>query len=152
MCGMFQSLRSAVMSHFLKQHDSSPEFIGELSDANASENGPTRGITKVPQDMMEDMLSCLDRMIQKETKNPRRRENMQIGKDFVKEHGWPQGDYCIWVLKGIVLVLTEEQMWALPNSPARADAFVLVSNHKLAIICVAFVEAVSNSFFFVVCT
>lgn len=138
------------MSHFLKQHDSSPDLIGELSDANASENGPTRGITKVPQDMMEDMLSCLDRMIQNETKNPRRRENMQIGKDFVREHGLPEGDYCIWVLKGVVLVLTEEQMWALPKSPARADAFVLVSNHKLIFIYVEFLETVSHNLF-VVC-
>lgn len=145
MCGLFHSLRSAVMSHFLKQKDTIPEPVGSFSDADASEHGPSRGITKVPQDMMEDVLSCLDRMIQNETKNPGRRENMQIGKDFVREHGWPEEDYCIWVLKGVVLVLTEEQMWALPKSPARADAFVLVSNHKLAIICVVFFETVSHN-------
>lgn len=147
MCGLFQSLRSAVMSHLLKQHDSSPELIGELSDANASENGPTRGITKLPQNMMEDVLGWLDRMIQNETTNPRRRENMQIGKYFVREHGFPEEDYCICVLKGVVLVLTEEQIWALPGSPAWADAFVMVSSHELAITCVLFIEEVSHNLF-----
>lgn len=82
----------------------------------------------VPQDMMEDMLSRLDRVIEDETKNPRRRENMKIGREFIVKHGWPTKDYCIWVLRGVVLILTEAQLYALPESPERADAFLVVSS------------------------
>lgn len=131
MCDPFRSLRSAVMSCLLKKHGSSPEPIGSINDTNAPENGPIRGITKVPQDMVEDVLSCLDQMIQNETKSPRRRENIGFGRDFVREHGWPEKGCCIWVLKEVVFVLTEEQLEALPKSRARVDAFVLVSSQKL---------------------
>lgn len=45
--------------------------------------------------MMEEILSYLDRLISKETSNPRRRKNIQICKDFVREFGWPEDDYYI---------------------------------------------------------
>lgn len=129
-----KSLISAVRSCLLKRHDSSPEPIGNISDANAHENRPIGAMTKGTPEIMENMLSCLDEMTQNETSNPRRRENMQLCRDFVRDHGWPKDGYCIWALKGVVLVLTEEQVLKLPKSnPARVDAYTMVSRHKLVL-------------------
>lgn len=76
------------------------------------------------------MLTYLDRLISKETSNPRRRKNIQICKDFVREYGWPEDDYYIWVMQGVVKVITQEERFSLPRSPAKADAFLLVSSNE----------------------
>lgn len=82
-------------------------------------------------DIMENLLNCLDEMTQNETSNLRRRENMQLCRDFVRDHGWPNEGYCIWALKGVALVLTEEQVLKLPKSPpARVDVYTMASRQK----------------------
>lgn len=128
MCRPVQSLREAVLSSFRRRNDPGPGPNGNLCDDNMPESGPVGGTEMVPQDMMENMLSHLDRVIEDETKNPRRRDNMKIGREFIVKHGWPTKDYCIWVLRGVVLILTEPQLYALPESPERADAFLVVSS------------------------
>lgn len=126
----FRSLRSAVRSCFLKENNSSPEPIENTSDLDITENGPIGALTKGTPDMMEGMMSAMDHIIEIQS-NPGRRENAQLCKEFIREHGWATGDYCIWALKGVVLVLTEEQVLALPQSnPAMRDVFTLVSRHK----------------------
>lgn len=85
--------------------------------------------------MMDDMLRFLNQLIQKDT-NPRRRENIQRCKESVKEHGGPEEDYYIRVMQVVVKVLTEEEGLAIPPSPAKVNAFLLVSGD----------EAVSASF------
>lgn len=125
MCGLFQCLKTTVVPYLIKTRRTHPRLIEHLSDENTPEEGPCRGTTRVPQDTGEGILSLLDTMIHDETSNLRRRDNIQLVRNFVEKHGWPQEDYVIWALKGVVLVLTEGQWRALPQSPARADAFEL---------------------------
>ncbi|KAI3396818.1 hypothetical protein diail_11647 [Diaporthe ilicicola] len=80
--------------------------------------------------LMDDMVSFLDQLIQKETSKPRLRENIQRCKDFVREYGWPEEDYYILVVQGEVKVLTEEKSFALHGLSANPDAFLLVSSNK----------------------
>lgn len=131
----FRSLRSAVRSCFLRENNSSPDPIGNMSDIDVTDNGHIGALTKGTPEMMEGMMSAFDHLIEIETSNPGRRENKQLAKEFIREHGWPTGDYCIWALRGVVLVLTEEQVLALPNksNPAMREVFTLVSRHKPAL-------------------
>lgn len=139
MCDPFQSLRSAVRSFFIKRNDSNTEPTGDISDANVPENGPIGALSKGTEETMEYRLSCFDEMIQNEMSNPRRRENMQLCRDFARDNGWPNENYCILALKGVVLVLTEQQLVKLPKSPFRRDAFTLVSRYKPVLFsCVLF--------------
>lgn len=129
MSGLFQCLKTTVVPCLVKTRSAHPRHIEHLSDENTPENGPYRGTTKVPQDTGEAILSLLDIMIHDETSSLRRRDNMQLVRDFIEKHGWPEEGYVIWALKGVVLVLTEGQWRALPQSPDRSDAFELVSPH-----------------------
>lgn len=87
MCSVSGFLRG-IIPRAVQRKGSDPRPVEAVSSTNALENSPIRGITKLPQDMMDDMLSFLDQLIQKET-NPKRRENIQRCKEFVKEHCWP---------------------------------------------------------------
>ncbi|KAL1851632.1 hypothetical protein Daus18300_012505 [Diaporthe australafricana] len=118
------------MPHTIQRQDSAPKPVEIVSSTNALENSlttgsPIKGTTKDPQDMMEDMLSFLDQLIQKETSNLRRGDNIQRCKEFVNEHGYLEEDYTIRVLQGVVKVLAQEERFALPLSPDRVDPFLL---------------------------
>lgn len=129
MCGLSGFLRAAVMPRTIQRQGSNPKPVEIVSSPNAQES-PIRGVTKFPQEMMEVMMTFLNQLIQKELSNPRRRKNMQICKDFVREYGWPEDDYCIRVLQGEVKVMTEKKCFALPASPDNVDTFLLVSSKE----------------------
>lgn len=136
MSGLFQCLKATIVPFLVKAPRNGPWRIEHLSDENTPENGPYRGTTKAPQDTGECILTLLDKMIQGETLLTRQmpktgRENIRLVRNFIEKHGWPEKGYVIWALKGVVLVLTEGQWAALPESPARADVFALVSSHIL---------------------
>jgi len=129
MSGLFRCLKTTVVPCLVKTRSTHPRHMEPLSDGNTPENGPYRGTTRVPQDTGEGILNLLDIMIHDETSNLRRRDNMQLVRDFIEKHGWPEEGCVIWALKGVVLVLTEGQWMALPQSPDRGDAFELVSSN-----------------------
>lgn len=131
MRGLFQCLKTTVVPYLVKTPRTHPRLMEHLNDENTSEDGPYRGTTKAPSDTGEGILSLLDILIHDETTNPRRRDNIQLVREFVEKHGWPEQGYVIWALKGVVLVLTERQWGALPQSPVRADAFELVRGYRL---------------------
>lgn len=153
MSGLFQCLKATIVPLLVKTPRSDHGRIEHLSDENTPENGPYRGTTKVPEDTGEGILTLLDIMIQDETTPLTRqvpktgRDNIRLVRNFVEKHGWPEEGYVIWALKGVVLVLTEGQWAALPGSPAKTDAFALVSSDiltSLSIVC-ATSEAISDS-------
>lgn len=117
------------MPRTIQRRDSNPKPVEIVSSTNAQES-LIRGLTKSPQEMMEVMMIFLDRLVQEELSNPRRRKNIQICKDFVREYGWPEDDYCVRVWQGEVKVITETQRSALPPSLDRVDAFLLVSSNE----------------------
>ncbi|POS72423.1 hypothetical protein DHEL01_v209179 [Diaporthe helianthi] len=80
-------------------------------------HGPVQGTSKNDQDLLNDLLGFLDKKIQDETLDPKRRESIRLTRNFVKEHGYPVEEYCIyaWATHGIVKVLTDEQTKSLPK-------------------------------------
>lgn len=113
------------MPRTIQRQGPNPKPTEIASSADAQE-GEIKGLTKDSQEMMEAMLIYLDQLIQKETSNPRRRENIQICRDYVRQYDWPEDDYYIWVVQGVVKVITQEERFELPPSPAKADNFLLV--------------------------
>lgn len=81
--------------------------------------------------MFEAILNGLDQKIQNETSNARRRESIQLCRDFVAEYGFPEEDHYIYVKDGVVRVLTKEESTRLPGSPTNVNNFLLVSSVSL---------------------
>lgn len=128
MCGLFD-LRTAVMPRTVQRQGPHPKPNEIVSRTNAQE-APIKGLTKDPPEMLEVMLSFLDQSIEEETSNPTRRKNIQVCKDYVREYGYPEDDYYIRVVQGVVTVLNQEERFALLPTPNRADNFLLVSSNK----------------------
>lgn len=133
MCGLSDLLRAAIMPRTIQRQGPHPKPT-EIVRSTDAQDGPIKGLTKDPPEMLEVMMRFLDQLIEEETSNPTRRKNIQICKDYVGEHGYPEDDYYIRVVQGVVTVLNQEERFALPPTPNRADNFLLVSSYKASFV------------------
>lgn len=99
-----------------------PVEIISITDVQAV---PVKGLTKDPPEMVETMMIFFDQLIEKGRSNPTHCKNIQICKDYVRKHGYPEDDYCILVVQGVVTVLSQEERFALPRVGNPSDNFLL---------------------------
>ncbi|KAH8774766.1 hypothetical protein F5883DRAFT_18333 [Diaporthe sp. PMI_573] len=122
-CTKSNSPETATMPRGMQNRGSGPKPVENISDAATAGQGPVQGTSKNDQELLNDLLGFLDKRIQDETSNPRRRESIQLCRNFVNDHGYPVEDYCIyaWATHGIVKVLTDDETKTLPHTVEHAS-------------------------------
>lgn len=129
-CLKSDSPETATMPRGSQNRVSGPKPVEISSDAAVARPGPVQGTSKDDSELLNDLLGFLDKRIQDETSNARRRESIQLCRNFVQEHGYPLEDYCIyaWATQGVVKVLTDDEAETLPKTVEHAsERYILVS-------------------------
>lgn len=129
-CLKSDSPENATMPRGAHNRFSGPKPVEISRDAAIAGPGLVHGTSKDDSDLLNDLLGFLDKRIQDETSNPRRRESIQLCRTFVQEHGYPLEDYCIyaWATHGVVKVLSDDEAETLPKTVEHAsERYILVS-------------------------
>ena len=125
----FPSHRNQATGH--SNQRSGPKPFENKQGATMAGCGPVQGTSKSDQELLNDLLSFLAKRMQDDTLNAKRRESIQLARNFVKEHGYLVEHYCIyaWAAHGIVKILTDDETNSLPKTAEHTpESYVLVSS------------------------
>lgn len=87
---------TAAVPHSTRSRGFGPKPVENNSNATASSHLPVQGTSKNDQEILNDLLGFLEKGMQDDTLNLSRHESIQLARDFVREHGYPVEDYCIY--------------------------------------------------------